>query len=325
MSSPEKEEELTIEDPEAFERRLAAREAEARDRSIAENTRRGYESDWRDFTAWCSEHDSAPLPANVSTLKRYFIDRQASLSKATLARRIASICRIHKQAGHPSPTVDPTFRMVMGGIRRMKKGTAGGKKALLIEDLKEILTQIDDDTPKGKRDRAMLLIGFAAALRRSEIVALNREDIRITREGLVLTLRHSKTDQESAGIEIGVPRGRKPVTCPVIQLEAWLKELGIKEGAVFRRIRKDGVILPDRLKDRAVANLIKSYVGHAGFEAKDFSGHSLRAGLATSAAMAGRSERQIMEQTRHKSEKMVRVYIRKGSLFKDNVVDSLGL
>jgi integrase len=324
-SSGKVEESSTIEDPAAFEQRLADRELEVRKESIAENTRRGYDSDWRDFTVWCEEHGAEPLPADATTLKRYFIDRQVNLSKATLSRRIASISRFHKEAGHLSPTLDPTFRMVMGGIRRMKKDpTTGAKKALLVEDLKEILAQVDTDTPKGKRDRAMLLVGFAAALRRSELVALDREDIRFTREGLVLTLRKSKTDQENEGVEIGVPRGRKPATCPVLQLEAWLEELKIPKGPIFRRIRKDGKILPDRLDGRAVAQLVKSYVGHAGFEAKDFGGHSLRAGLATSAAMAGRSERQIMEQTRHKSEKMVRVYIRKGSLFKDNVVDSLG-
>ena len=326
MYSPEEKEALSTNDLEAFERRLAEGETAARKKSVADNTRRGYDSDWRDFTAWCALHNAAPLPADAITVKRYFIDRQASLSKATLARRIAAISRIHKEAGQMSPTTDPAFRLVMSGIRRMKKGeTTGAKKALMTEDLKEILEQIDDDTPKGKRDRAILLVGFAAALRRSELVALDREDIRFTREGLVLTLRGSKTDQESKGVEIGVPRGRKPATCPVLQLETWLGELGIPKGPIFRPIRKDGKILEGRLDGGSVARLVKRYVGYAGFEAKDFSGHSLRAGLATSAAMAGRSERQIMEQTRHKSEKMVRIYIRKGSLFTDNVVDSLGL
>ena len=149
MESPERKEALSINDLEAFERRLAEGETAARKQSVADNTRRGYDSDWRDFTAWCLLHAAAALPADPTTVKRYFIDRQASLSKATLARRIAAVSRIHKEAGHASPTTDPAFRLVMSGIRRMKKGeTTGAKKALLVEDLKEILEQISPHTPK---------------------------------------------------------------------------------------------------------------------------------------------------------------------------------
>jgi integrase len=156
-------------------------------------------------------------------------------------------------------------------------------------------------------------------------VALNREDIRITREGIELKIRHSKTDQEGAGTAIGIMRGRKPATCPVAILQAWLTMINVESGPIFRRVLKNGVILPRRLSDHAVAVIVKRYVGHAGFTPEDFSGHSLRAGLATSAALAGLSYGQIMEQTRHKSEKMVRVYVRKGSLFKDNVTAHLNL
>jgi site-specific recombinase XerD len=309
----------------SFEKILDQREQEALDKSLAENTRRAYESDWRDFSSWCAALGAEPLPASVTTLKRYFIDRSSSLSKATLTRRIASISRSHRENGHVSPTIDPGFRRVMSGLRKMNPVPQAAKNALLDEDLIEILEQVDDDTPQGKRDRALLLIGFTAALRRSELVALDRDDICITREGVALTLRHSKTDQEGEGVKIGIPRGNKPATCAVTQLAAWLATLNIESGPVFRRILKNGVILPKRLTDHAVAVIVKRYVGHAGFSKEHFSGHSLRAGLATSAALAGKSERQIMQQTRHKSERMVRVYIRNGSLFKDNVVHGLKL
>lgn len=309
----------------AFDAMIEQREREALEKSLSKNTRRAYESDWKDFEDWCRIHGDSSLPASVATLKGYFLDRSEELSKATLARRIAAICRSHKENRHDSPTVDPRFRSIMAGIRKTKQGAQRAKQALLVEDLTEILEQIDNMTTKGKRDQALLLIGFTAALRRSELVALDKEDLRFTSDGIIIKVRHSKTDEEGVGEEVGIPRGRKPATCAVTKLKAWLDTLNIERGPIFRRILKNGVILQDRLSDHAVATIVKSYVGHAGFSPKEYSGHSLRAGLATSAALAGQSYGQIMQQTRHKSEKMVRVYIRKGSLFKDNVVNSLNL
>ena len=188
----------------------------------------------------------------------------------------------------------------------------------------EILEQLDPETAQGARDRALLVVGFTGALRRSELVSLDVEDIRWTRQGMIINIRTSKMDQEGKGSEIGIPFGRKAETCPVGLLKAWLKFAGIKKGPIFRPIAKSGEIGPERLGDRAVALIVKRTVGHAGFSPEDFSGHSLRAGLATSAAERGQHERDIMQQTRHKSVKMLRRYIRKGSLFQGNVVDSLG-
>ena len=163
------------------------------------------------------------------------------------------------------------------------------------------------------------MIGFAGALRRSELVNRDVEDIAKTREGIILTLRWSKTDQEGQGSEIAIPKGRKPATCPVSILEAWLTRAKIKHGPVFRKVRQNGVV-----ENRSVALILKRCVGHAGFAPEEFSGHSLRSGFATSAAAAGANERDIMQHTRHKSEQMVRRYIRKGSLFKGNLVNSMG-
>ncbi len=319
------EENLIDDDVEVFEASLDELEREALERSLARNTNRAYKGDWKDFTDWCVDHAANPLPADARTLKHYMLDRSQSLSKATLERRIASISRYHKEGGHVSPTTDYGFRKVMSGIRKKKTEPQRAKHALLDEDLIDILREIDGDTNIGLRDRSLLLIGFGAALRRSEIVALDREDIRFTREGVAINIRQSKTDQEAKGIEIGILRGRKPDSCAVTQLELWLAKLNIESGPIFRRIRKNGVILTDRLSDQAVAAIVKRYVGHAGLSPQDFSGHSLRAGLATSAANAGHSYGEIMAQTRHKSEKMVRVYVRKASIFRDNVTASLKL
>jgi integrase len=212
----------------------------------------------------------------------------------------------------------------MAGVRRKKTDPQVVKRPLVASDLFEILKQLDEETAQGLRDRALLVVGFTGALRRSELVALDVEHLRWTREGMVLHIRSSKTDQEGQGTEVGIPYGRKPSTCPVRILKAWLEFAKIESGPVFRPVTKGGRVGKSRLGDRSVALIVKRTVGHTGYSAEEFSGHSLRAGLATSAALAGQPERDIMQQTRHKSEKMVRRYIRKGSLFLGNVVDALG-
>ena len=195
-----------------------------------------------------------------------------------------------------SPTKQPEFRQVMAWIRKSKKDRPQtAKAALLNSELIEILGAIeandDLDRLQAARDRALLIIGFAAALRRSELVNLDVEDIVKTRDGIILTLRWSKTDQEGQGTELAIPKGRKPATCPVSILEAWLTRAKIKHGPVFRKVRQNGVVENSRLSDRSVALILKRCVGHAGFAPEEFSGHSLRAGFATSAAAAGANER----------------------------------
>jgi integrase len=254
-------------------------------------------------------------------------DRSATLANASLTRAIAAISRQHREAGFQSPTQDARFRQLMAGIRRKNRAPQDAKQALLVEDLFEILKQIPGlgkSEAVEHRDRALLVIGFCGALRRSELVNLDVEDVRSAPEGIILTLRWSKTDQAADGVEIGIPKGRKPATCPVTLLRTWLDYAKIPSGPIFRPVRQNGKISNSRLTNASVALIVKRHVGHAGFAADAFSGHSLRAGLATSAAEAGQNEREIMNQTRHKSEKMVRRYIRKGSLFQGNVVRKLG-
>jgi site-specific recombinase XerD len=229
---------------------------EFRTRSLAENTVRGYESDWRDFDAWCERQNRPALPADAETLCLYLVDCAQRLTKATLDRRIVAIGRRHKVAGYPNPAAEAKFREVMAGVRRMKKQAQRAKRPLLSEELREILEQLDPETAQGSRDRALLLIGFTGALRRSELVSLDVKDIRWTRQGMIINIRSSKMDQEGKGAELGIPFGRRAETCPVGLLKAWLKFAGIKKGPIFRPITKGGEIGAERLGDRAVALIV---------------------------------------------------------------------
>jgi len=179
--------------------------------------------------------------------------------------------------------------------------------------------------PLGLRDRALLLVGFAAALRRSKLVGLDVEDLGFEQAGMVLTLRRSKTDQEGQGQTVAIPYGRHDSTCPVLAVKVWLDASGITAGPVFRAVDRHGNIAAARLSDRAVANIVKRAAAAAGLDPADYAGHSLRSGMATAAARAGASERAIMDQTRHRSVAMVRRYIRRGQLFADNAAGRLGL
>jgi len=168
---------------------------EFRTRSLARNTVRGYESDCRDFEAWCKRPNRAVCPPTQRCL--YLVDCAQRLTKATLDRRIAAVGRRHNVAGYPNPTAEAKFREVMAGVRRMKKNPQAAKRPLLSEELREILEQLDPETARGARDRALLLIGFTGALRRSELVSLDVEDVRWTRQGMIINIR----SQDGPGTE----------------------------------------------------------------------------------------------------------------------------
>jgi integrase len=214
--------------------------------------------------------------------------------------------------------------MVMHGIRR-SMGIAPHQKApATVEVVRQMVDGLDTDL-QGLRDRALLLVGFAGAFRRSELVALNVEDVAFTREGLIILLRRSKSDQEGEGHKKGLPYGSNPATCPVRALQAWLEAADTNEGPIFRGIHRHGNVKAARLSTRAVALIVKRCAEAAGLDPEAFGGQSLRAGLATSAAAAGVSERVIMQQTGHRSVRMVRRYIREGSLFRENAAAKVGL
>lgn len=212
----------------------------------------------------------------------------------------------------------------MQGIRRTK-GTAPVQKAPAHIDHIRAMVRALDVGPLGLRDRALLLVGFAGAFRRAELVSLDREDAEFTSEGMVLTLRRSKTDQEAEGRKIAIPYGSNVATCPVHALQVWLEWSGITVGPLFHSINRHGQMQPGRLSGKAVALIVKKHAERCGMDADTFAGHSLRAGFATTAGRAGVEERDIMRQTGHRSTVMVRRYIREDALFRDNAAARVGL
>ena len=187
------------------------------------------------------------------------------------------------------------------------------------------MMEVAGDGTIGARDQALILLGFAGAFRRSELVGLDVEDCTIGRDGLTVTLRRSKTDQEGVGRRVGIPYGSNPETCPVRTTQTWMEQAGISTGPLFRPINRHGQVKARRLSSPAVALLVKKLAQRAGLDPSKYAGHSLRAGHATAAAIAGASERSIMNQTGHRSVQMVRRYIRDGNLFRENSAAKLGL
>jgi len=292
--------------------------------SKAKNTIRAYRADWAHFEGWCRSHSQASLPATPETVALYVTDLSSTHKTATITRRISAISQAHQIAGMEAPTGSAKVRLVMAGIRRTKGTAQAGKTPVLVDDLKRMLAGLPANL-LGARDRVLLLIGFCGAFRRSELVALDAADVAVTRDGLVVTIRRSKTDQEAKGRKIGIPYASHLETCSVRSLQDWLEKSGITEGPLFRPIDRFGKMASARLSAAAVADIVKKYATAVGLEAKEFAGHSLRSGLATSAAMAGASERSIEAQTGHRSTAMVRRYIRDGSLFRENAVAVVGL
>jgi integrase len=218
----------------------------------------------------------------------------------------------------------PLVRNTMKGIRRTLGTAPAQKAATLTDDIRAMLDATDAGTI-GFRDRALILLGFAGAFRRSELVGLDVEDCAFGKDGLTVTLRRSKVDQEGVGRKIGIPYGSNPETCPVRTMQTWIEQAAITAGPVFRSINRHGHVKTGRLSGIDVARVVKKLVDRAGLDASQYAGHSLRAGHATSAAIAGASERSIMNQTGHRSVQMVRRYIRDGNLFRENSAGKLGL
>jgi len=298
-------------------RRERAAIAEAR-RSVA--TRRAYAADWSDFAAWCAMAGRPSLPASSDTVGLYLVHLgRRGLSVSTIGRRCAAISAVHLAGGDASP-IDADVREVLCGLRR-KLGVRPlhAKAAVGLAELRRMLEACPRDLV-GVRDRALLLLGFAGGFRRSELAGLDLADVEVTKPGLVVRLARSKTDQEGAGREVGIHRGRRVLTDPVRALEAWIVERGRWPGPLFCpvvRLRRDrGVAVRHRRMAAAtVALVVKSAAVRAGLDASVYAGHSLRAGCATVAAELGRDAQAIMGRTGHRSEAMVRRYVRHGSLF----------
>lgn len=281
-----------------------------------QHTPRAYAADWADFLTWCGRVSEDPLPALPVTVARYLAQlADNGLKTATIQRRTASIRSVHKAAGFEPPTNAEGVRAVMRGIRRR----LGKRQARAAPATAELLTQALDrltDSLPGLRNRALLLVGFAAAPRRSELVALQVEGVTWRRRGILLHVRRSKTDQEGEGADIPIPRGSK--LQPVAALSAWLAASGIAEGPIFREIDRHGGVGKVALSDRTVAQIVKQVTRAAGLDASAFSGHSLRAGFVTSALDAGEAPLKVMKQSRHAKIDTLKIYDRRENGFEDH-------
>ncbi|MGH9021630.1 MAG: site-specific integrase [Acidimicrobiia bacterium] len=237
---------------------LTGRAREYLSAARAPATLRAYRSDWAEFSSWALDRGLATMPAAPSTVVLYLTDLAGLAKTSTMARRLASISSAHKAAGHRSPTDDPGVKAVWAGIRRTH-GSAPEEAAPISVAL---LRRMIDTAPPGLgglRDRALLLVGFAGALRRSELVALDVADISERDEGQVIVLRRSKTDQEGAGREVGIPYGSNPSTCPVRALRSWLEQSRVTEGPLFRPVDRHGKLSPADLKSLCLADFSQKY------------------------------------------------------------------
>ncbi len=284
--------------------------------AVSDNTRRAYRSDLAHFTAW-----GGSVPCSPEMIAAYIAQHAHRLTVATLQRRLAAISTAHAAQGHQSPTTAKLVQVTLRGIRRAHGVPQRAASPLLVEDLLKIMAVLSDH-PKDLRDRALLLVGFAGGFRRSELVALDYDDVEMVRQGIILTIRRSKIDQEGQGRKVGIPYGRGQ-HCPVLALDTWLERAGIEGGNLFRPVTRHGRIGDERLSGEAVALVVKQRVAQIGLDPTDFSGHSLRADLATSAAMAGVSSWKIRQQTGHASDAMLQRYIRDGELFVGNAAGAL--
>ena len=261
------------------------------------------------------------IPATDDMVAAYLADHAIVLKVSTLTRRLAAISIAHGARGLPNPVASPLVRATMRGIRRAHGAAQRQAKPLLREDLFTVLGAMGDRL-KDLRDRALLLIGFAGGLWRSELATINCIDIQRVREGIVLTIRRSKTDQNGVGRRIGIPLGRT-IHCPVRALETWLSAARIEEGPVFRPVDRHGRVSVGRLSGEAVSLILRDRICAAGFDPTGYSGHSLRAGFATSATRASVSTFKIRQQTGHASDAMLSRYVRDGELFLGNAAGTL--
>ena len=281
--------------------------------SKANNTLRAYQSDYRDFSLFCSKNGLSSMPTQPKIIALYITHLSKFSKFSTLKRRIASISVIHKLKGHYLDTKHPIIMENLHGIKRTLGSRQKAKKPLLINSLKQIIKAIDQEKKERYRDRALILIGFAGGFRRSELVSILKEDVELVDEGVKILIKKSKTDQSGEGSVKAIPYFQNQEFCPVIALKKYmsLKKFNSNSEKIFK------------LSDKSVALIIKKYAQIAGLDPTKYAGHSLRSGFATTAAEFGAEERNIMTMTGHKTTQMVRRYIQEANLFKNNALNKI--
>ncbi len=290
----------------------------------APSTRRAYQSDWDIFAAWCDARGLESLPATPATVAVFLAaEADAGLKSATVGRRLAAIGHHHRQAGYDAPQKQrgaAAIETVLAGIRNEKKDERPARKRPVDADmLRDMLRTIEGDDLRAIRDRALLAIGMAGALRRSELVTFLVSDVMLTKEGLRLLIRYSKTDQGGEGAQIAIPEGRR--IGPKALLLDWMAAAGHQDGPLFRRLTRAGELTADPMSDRAVARLVQRCALEAGADPTEFAGHSLRSGFLTEAARQGASIFKMREVSRHKSVQVLSDYVRDAEMFRDHAGD----
>ena len=293
--------------------------------SKARNTLRAYQSDFKDFSSFCSKNGFNSIPTEPKIIALYLTHLSSFSKFSTLKRRLASIKVVHKLKGHYLDTKHPIISENLMGIKRKMGIKQIAKKPILINDLKLIINVINEEKNELRRyqDKALILIGFAGGFRRNELISIDYNDLDFVSEGLKITLRRSKTDQFGEGSVKALPYFDTPEYCPVINLRKWLDISNIKDGPIFRSFSKGTKLTEKRLSDQSVALLLKEHLNLSGIDSSNFSGHSLRSGFATVSAESGADERSIMAMTGHKSTEMVRRYIKEANLFKNNALNKV--
>ena len=305
-------------------RRLGEEIAAARSyraQAKAANTIRAYTSDWNQFEGWCDERSLEPLPARVEAVATYLASlAMAGKADSTIGRHLAAIGWKHRQDGLVAPTVRDDKMVIadpLAGIRREQRTRPSAKKtAITAKDLTAMIAAADGEGTRSIRDRAVLALGLAAALRRSELVALESHDVELVDKGLKLMLRHSKTDQDGEGQVIAVPSGK--ALRPVERLKAWLAVRGGGAGPLFYRIDPQGRLTDKPMSDRSIARLIQKYAGRVGLDPETVAGHSLRAGFLTEASRSGATIAKMQEVSRHKKVEVLLGYVRAAELFDEH-------
>lgn len=300
--------------------------------SISPATRRAYESDWRQFSIFCQKYELEDLPASPETICLYISSMAEENAKvATIIRRCTSISAIHRAAGHDSPSRNDFVGRVLKGIKNRKGAPSDQSKALSWIDLQKLVSKCNKSMILGVRDAAILSLGWASAMRRSELVALNNDDLDFVDEGVIITIRRSKTDQQGKGQKIGIPKSDHQI-CPVRSVEEWIARRSRtpkNDGPLFETIGANGrnkwwcETKGRRLSARMVSEIVKRYAKLAGFNPSRYSAHSLRRGLATEAGSRGVPERIISRHTRHRSVEVLRGYIEEGHIWTENPLNAV--
>ncbi len=286
--------------------------------SKSDNTKLAYDSDWKSFTQFCSIYNHTPIPANEMIIIHYMSELSKTLKFSTIKRHIASISKAHTSAKFISPTNHPLVKEALDAISRTKGNKQTPKKALILEDLKRLIDIIDVSTLQGKRDKALLLLGFATASRRSELVSINAEDIEYNDKGIDINIHESKKER---WIKKSILYTNNDY-CPIVAIKEWLLASHIKTDSLFRSINKVNTVM-ERLSDHAVAEIIKKYVKLAGLDPSIYSGHSLRSGFITSAGEQGFDLSSIKRQSGHSTVTMIDRYTQEGQRYKNNATSIL--